>query len=121
MTTLEILEQILRDIGKMVGVEAAAIGSRDGLVICSTIPNTFHAETFAAMSATMTAAAETAVNELGKNIPERIIVESKNGRIIAAGAGPKALLLVMMQPDAGLGLVLLEMKKASESIKRALG
>jgi predicted regulator of Ras-like GTPase activity (Roadblock/LC7/MglB family) len=73
------------------------------------------------MSATMMGAAETATIELGKSIPDRIIVESKNGRIIGTGAGPKALLLVMTQPDAGLEVVLIEMAKAAEQIKQILG
>jgi len=121
MTTTEMLEKILHDINNAGGVEASAIASRDGLLICSTIPKKQHAETFVAMSATMIGAAETATTELGKGIPDRIIVESKHGRIIGTGAGSKALLLVMTRPDAGLGLVLIEMAKASERIKQVLG
>jgi hypothetical protein len=121
MTTTEMLEKILCDINNIGGVEASAIASRDGLLIYSTIPKKQHAETFAAMSATMIGAAETATTELGKGIPDRIIVESKHGRIIGTGAGSKALLLVMTRPDAGLGLVLIEMTKASEQIKQVMG
>lgn len=121
MTTVEMLEKILKGINNIGGVEASAVASRDGLLICSTIPKKQHAETFVAMSATMIGAAETATTELGKGIPDRIIVESKNGKIIGTGAGSKALLLVMAQPDAGLGLVLIEMAKAAEQIKEILG
>lgn len=121
MATIEMLENILKDINNIGGVEASAVASRDGLLICSTISKKQHAETFVAMSATMIGAAETATTELGKGIPDRIIVESKTGRIIGTGAGPKALLLVMTKPDAGLGLVLIEMTKASEQIKQVLG
>lgn len=120
MTTIEMLEKILKDINNIGGVETSAVASRDGLLICSTIPRKQHAETFVAMSATMIGAAETATTELGKGIPERIIVESKTGRIIGTGAGPKALLLVMTKPDASLGLVLIEMTKASERIREIL-
>ena len=120
MTTIEMLEKILRDINTIGGVETSAVASRDGLLLCSTIPRKQHVETFVAMSATMIGAAETATTELGKGIPDRIIVETKAGRIIGTGAGPKALLLVMTKPDASLGLVLIEMKKASEHIKEIL-
>jgi len=120
MTTIEMLEKILKDINNIGGVETSAVASRDGLLICSTIPRKQHAETFVAMSATMIGAAETATTELGKGIPDRIIVESRTGRIIGTGAGPKALLLVMTKPDASLGLVLIEMTKASEQIKNIL-
>ncbi len=121
MTTAEILEKILNDLKHIGGIEASAVASRDGLLICSTVSKNFHAETFAAMSATMLGAAETATTELGKGIPERIIVESRNGKIIATGAGSKALLMVMTEHDAGLGLILIEVAKASEKIKEALG
>lgn len=121
MTRMEMLEKILNDINKIGGVEASAVANRDGLLLCSNIPKKQHAETFVAMSATMVGAAETATTELGKGIPDRIIVESKNGKIIGTGAGGKALLLVMTKPDAGLGLVLMEMTKAAEQIKEVLG
>jgi len=120
MTTIEMLENILKDINTVGGVETSAVASRDGLLICSTIPRRQHAETFVAMCATMIGAAETATTELGKGIPERIIVESKTGKIIGTGAGPKALLLVMTKPDANLGLILIEMTKASEKVKDIL-
>ena len=120
MTTIEMLEKILKEINNIGGVETSAIASRDGLLICSTITKKQQVETFVAMSATMIGAAETATMELGKGIPDRIIVESKRGRIIGTGAGPKALLLVMTKSDASLGLVLIEMTKASEQIKEIL-
>lgn len=120
MTTIEMLEKVLKDINNIGGVETSAVASRDGLLICSTIPRKQNGETFVAMSATMIGAAETATTELGKGIPERIIVETKTGKIIGTGAGPKALLIVMTKPDANLGLILIEMTKASKQIKDIL-
>jgi len=120
MTTIEMLEKVLKDINMIGGVETSAVASRDGLLICSTILKKQNAETFVAMSATMIGAAETATTEIGKGIPERIIVESKTGKIIGTGAGPKALFLVMTKPDANLGLILIEMTKASDQIKAIL-
>jgi len=60
MTTIEMLEKILKEINNIGGVETSAIASRDGLLICSTITRKQHVETFVAMSATMIGAAETA-------------------------------------------------------------
>lgn len=121
MATTEMLERVLNDLRRIGGIEASAVASRDGLLIYSTVSRKFHAETFAAMAATMLGAAETATTELGRGIPERVIVESKHGRIIVTGAGPKALLLVTTEPNAGLGLILIEVAKASEKIKEILG
>ncbi|RLI71779.1 hypothetical protein DRO97_09530 [Archaeoglobales archaeon] len=116
----EMLEKVLKDLKAVGDVEASAIVSRDGLLIASDIPQSVNAEAFAAMTATMLGAAETATSELGKGIPDRVIVEGKEGKIVACGAGSKALLVLMANPNANLGLVLLEMGKASEKVKELL-
>ncbi len=121
MTTTGMLEKIINDLLCLGGIEASVVASRDGLLIYSNVPMKEHAEAFAAMSATMLGAAETATTELGKGIPERIIVESMNGKIIAMGAGPKALLILMTEPDASLGLILIEATRASEKINEVMG
>lgn len=120
MTSAEILEKILFDLKKIGGIEASAIASRDGLLIASS-GYSKRAETFAAMSATMLGAAEIAMTELGKSIPDRVIVESNRGKIIAIGAGPGALLIVMAEADASIELMFVELKKAAEKIKEVLG
>lgn len=119
--SMEALEKILSDLRKTGGIEACAVASRDGLLIRANMPKGYHAETFAAMSATMLGAAETAIIELKKGIPERVIVESNHGKLIAVGAGPKALLIIQTSHDAPLGLVLLEVEKAEEKVKTLLG
>lgn len=115
-TTKELLEKILRDLKTTGDVEASAVVSRDGLLMASDIPREIHGETFAAMSATMLGAAETAINELKRGVVNRVIVESKQAKIIASGAGEKALLVIMTRPEAGLGLILIEMEKACGKI-----
>ncbi|MDI6640146.1 MAG: roadblock/LC7 domain-containing protein [Methanocellales archaeon] len=119
-TTREKLEKILADFKHASDIEASAIVSRDGLIIASDVPGSIHPESFAAMSATMLGAAETATAELRGGIPDRVIVEFKEGKIITTGAGPKALLIVMTSPEAGLGLILVEMEKAAEKVKELL-
>jgi uncharacterized protein len=119
--TIKMMESTLKEIDKTGGIESSAIASRDGLLIHSTLRDQKRAELLVALSATMVGAAEAASNELGKGIPETTIVESKNGKIIGYGAGPKAILLVMTRPGLNLGLVLIEMKKASEKIKQVIG
>ncbi len=118
--TIELIDKLLSDLKKSGGVEACAAVSRDGLLIRSSMQKEQFAESFAAMSATMLGAAETASTELGKGIPNRVIVESTQGRLIAVGAGPKALLVVIVSPEAGLGLILLELDKSTNKLKELL-
>jgi predicted regulator of Ras-like GTPase activity (Roadblock/LC7/MglB family) len=122
MTSMaEMLDKVLVDLKKVGGVEASVVASRDGLLIASNIQSFgTRAETFAAMSATMLGAAETATTELGKGVPDRVIVETEHGKLIATGAGSKALLIVLTDPDAGLGLILVELEKAAEKVKKIL-
>lgn len=116
---LIMLNKILVDLKQMGGINASSITSRNGLLIVSDIEMESHAKTFAAMSATMLAASETATIELGKGIPDRVIVESDQGKLVVMGAGPDALLVILTEPDAGLGLILVELEKTAEKIKRS--
>jgi predicted regulator of Ras-like GTPase activity (Roadblock/LC7/MglB family) len=116
----EEMEKFLGDLKRIGDVQASAIVSRDGLLMASDIPQSIHAEAFAAMNATMVGAAETATSELNKGALGRVIIESRDVKIIACGAGPKALLVVMTGPGAGLGLILVEMGKVSEKVKELI-
>jgi predicted regulator of Ras-like GTPase activity (Roadblock/LC7/MglB family) len=118
--TIDLIDKLVSDLKKSGGVEACAAVSRDGLLIKSSLQKEQFAESFAAMSATMLGAAETASTELGKGVPNRVIVESTEGRLIAVGAGPKALLVVIVNSGAGLGLILLELDKAAKKLKELL-
>ncbi len=59
-TTANILQELVTDLKNPGGIEACAIVSRDGLLMSSDMPDGIMDETFAAMSATMPGAAETA-------------------------------------------------------------
>ena len=119
-STNAMLKKILSDLKQMGGITASSIASRDGLLVVSDMESESHAETFAAMSATMLGAAESATTELGKGIPDRVIVESDHGKLIAMGAGPKALIVILTEPDAGLGLILVELEKSVKKIKKIM-
>jgi len=112
------LIQILKKLISSGDIEGAAVITRDGLLIASELSEGIDGETFAAMSATMTGAAETAIQELKKSSADRIIVESKNAKLITTGAGEQAILACIVNPNAKLGLILFEMKKASDDIKK---
>jgi hypothetical protein len=120
MLTSEDLDTLLSQLLTVGGIEAAAVVSRDGLVIRAKLPEGKSSETLAAMSATMLGAAETVMVEVEKGIPERIIVESKHGKLIAIGAGSKAILVGLTNNDATLGLALVELEKTAKKIKEQL-
>jgi hypothetical protein len=115
----DLIKEVLNDL-RAAGIEASAIVSRDGILIQSDIPSTMHPETFAAMSATMLGAAETAMDEIKRGIPDRVIVETKEAKLITIGTGPKALLTAMTKSTSPLGMALVQLEKAKEKIKEIL-
>ncbi len=114
------VDKVLADLQKVDGIEACAVVSRDGLLVRGISQRGKFAKSIAVMSATMLGAAESATLEVGKGIPQRVIVESEQGRLIAVGIGPKALLVVIVDSDTGLGLILLELEEAVEKLKELL-
>ena len=114
------VDKVLADLQKVGGIEACAIVSRDGLLIRGILKKEQFVNSVAAMSAIILGAAETATIELGKGIPNRVIVESEQGRLIAVGAGPKALLIVIVDSNTGLGLILLGLEEAVKKLKELL-
>ena len=119
MTKKAVLSNVLREINVLGDVEGSAVVTRDGLLVACELGGV-DAETFAAMSATMFGAAETAFSELGKGLVDRVIVESGKAKLILMGAGSSAVLVVMVSSRVNIGLVLVEMKKATGKIEKEL-
>lgn len=115
MAAIKTINEILQDLNKTQGIEVSALLRRDGLLISSTMER--NADTFAAMSATMFGAAVIASEEFGQGYPDRVIVETKYGKLIASGAGPEAMIIVLTRDDSTLGQILMDMSKASDRIK----
>ena len=114
-------EEIKRTIDKLSKVvKASAVVSRDGLIIVADLPEDVNEETVAAMSATLVGTAEQVCSELKSGIFQRAIVEGKEGKIISIGAGPFAILVCIASPESKLGLVLMEMSRAAEEIKKII-
>ena len=116
----ERLNEVLTDLKNVDGVESAVIATRDGLLIAANTLLGTHPETFAAMSATMLGAAETATNDLNNGSVKRIIVESEDCRMVAVGSGSKSLLVVLTEVNSGLGLILVELEKSARNIGEIL-
>ncbi|MDD5473245.1 MAG: roadblock/LC7 domain-containing protein [Candidatus Methanoperedens sp.] len=118
--TIELVDKLLADLKNIGGVEACIAASRDGLLIRATMEKEQLMDSLSAMSATMLGAAETAITQAEKGVPNRVIVESEHGKLVVVGAGSKALLIVLAAPNAGLGLILLELEKSAKKLKDIL-
>ena len=113
------LIKLLKEMQKVGDINGSIVVSRDGLVIAGNITE-IDADTFAAMSAAMQGAAETASIELKQGEVDQIIIETREGKIISTGAGEKAILVILTSRSINLGLALLEMGKTAEKISGIL-
>lgn len=115
------LNGVLADMRRAGGIRALAIVSREGILVASDMPPEIHAETFAAMAAIMQSAAETAAMELSAAPPDRLIVETDEGRLVVAGAGERMLLVTLADAHASLSHVIVEMTRAVARIRDIFG
>ena len=120
LTIAEILEKVLDDLGTIGGIEASAIVSRDGLLMASYTTNGYRPEAFGALGATMLGIAENATSELSKGRVSRIIVETKNSKIITESVDPTSLLVTLTKNQSELRPILTEIEKAANKVKSTL-
>lgn len=102
------ISALLAEVAALDGVKGAALVTRDGLPHEFLIPGSVNDEVFAAMSATLMGAAETALFELGGQEPQRILVETGTLGFMVAPAGRDLLIVVAM----------LDLKNAAEVFAR---
>jgi len=97
-------------------IEASAVVSDDGFIIASVLPQDIDEDRVGAMSATMLALGERAASELERGELEQTFVKGKDGYVIMSFVGESAVLTTIASKDAKLGLVFLEMKRATTEL-----
>ncbi|WP_424357823.1 roadblock/LC7 domain-containing protein [Methanocella sp. MCL-LM] len=121
MGSVEDVSRVIADLKRAGGIRALAVVSREGILVASEIPGDVHPETFAAMSAVMLSAAETAYLEIGQAMPDRLIVETDEGKLIITGAGERSMLVALADAKAGIGHLTVEMNRAVARLKELFG
>src|SRR2546427_12448234 len=74
----------------------------------------------AAMDAAIVGTSEMAVVEMGLGTFNSSIVDTHIGKMIATGAGEEAILVTMVRSEANMGLLLLSVDRAVQSISDGL-
>lgn len=93
------LKRLLGDFNARHGADLSLVVSRTGVPIAHDGPKELNAETFASLAATLMNAAEVLYTGLGRAAPERIVVESANGTLVASGLGTKAMFVALGRRD----------------------
>ena len=97
-------------------IEASAIVSVDGLSIASALPQDVEEDRVSAMSAAMLSLGERIASELGRGSLDQVYIRGENGFVILMSVGEEAVLTVLARERAKLGLLFLDMRRATEDL-----
>ena len=115
------MERMLLELRDTCGSKAAAVVSRDGLVIAGDMPDNISRETFAIMCATILGAGLTAATELRYTPPSRVSLSTREARIHIFEAGPRALVVVVTPPGRTEEEVHTALQPLMEEVRREIG
>lgn len=101
-------------------VQAAALVSLDGLIIASALLPDMSEDRVSAMSAAILSLGEQIGKEMGRGSLEQIHIKGENGYIVLIAVGDKAVLTSLVQPQAKLGVLFLDMRHAAEDLEKLL-
>lgn len=114
-------QQALDDLnGSTADIEASALISVDGLMMASAMPQSMDEDRIGAMSAAMLSLGERTARELARGAIERVLIQGENGYVIMTSAGSEAVLTVLAKPNAKLGLIFLDIKRAAQALSQLI-
>ena len=102
-------------------IEASAVVSVDGLIMASALQQGIEEDRVSAMSAAMLSLGERISRELGRADLEQVYIKGDQGSIILTSVGKEAVLTAMARKEAKLGMINLEMRRATEDLVKLLG
>lgn len=102
-------------------IEASALVSVDGLIIASALPADVEEDRVSAMSAAMLSLGERISGELGRGKLDQVYIRGGNGYVILNSVGEEAVLTALARKGAKLGMIFLEMRRATEDLSRLVG
>jgi len=102
-------------------VEATAVVSVDGLTIASSLPAGVEEDRVSAMSAAMLSLGERIASELGRGVLDEVYVRGERGYVVLRAVGEEAVLTVLARQQTKLGLLFLDMRRASDDLATILG
>lgn len=113
----DMLTSILTELnGSSADIEASGIISTDGLMIASVLPAGLDEDRVGAMSAAMLSLGDRTAQELARGELEQVLIKGDKGYVLMTHAGKEAVLTVLAKPNAKLGLIFLDVKRAASSV-----
>jgi len=119
-TKKERLDDVLTGLIQVGQIKACGVVSKEGLLINSRTPPDVDARIFSALCSTIMGAAEAASGQMATGAVSQISVKTEKGTIVLLPAGEKAILTVLTDPDAQLGLIFFEMETRAKQVDEVL-
>lgn len=117
----QLMVERLRDLhASSPNIEATVVVSVDGLSIASALPQEVEEERVAAMSAAMLSLGDRIASELGRGSLDQVYIRGEHGFVILMSIGEDAVLTALARSKAKLGLIFLDMRRATEDLKKLI-
>ncbi|WP_031434003.1 roadblock/LC7 domain-containing protein [Methylomarinum vadi] len=117
----DMLTSILTELnGSSADIEASGIISTDGLMIAAVLPAGMDEDRVGAMSAAMLSLGDRTAQELARGELEQVLIKGDRGYVLMTHAGKEAVLTVLAKPNAKLGLIFLDVKRAASSVSEMI-
>jgi predicted regulator of Ras-like GTPase activity (Roadblock/LC7/MglB family) len=92
-------------------IQASAIVSTDGLIIASALPPNVEEDRVSAMAAAMLSLGERISSELKRGELDQVYIRGSEGYVMLMALGTDAVLSVMANKNAKLGLIFFDIKR----------
>ena len=119
-TKKEKLDDVLTGLLRVGQIKACGIVSKEGLLISSRTPPDVDSRIFSALRSTIMGAAEAASGQMTTGTVSQISVKTEKGTIVLIPAGIKAILTVLTEPEAQIGLIFYEMERRASQVNEIL-
>jgi predicted regulator of Ras-like GTPase activity (Roadblock/LC7/MglB family) len=98
-------------------IKGVAVTTKNGLPIAVRLSRELDIEAFCGMSAAMYGAAETTMMELRRSALLWVYTETDDSTLVVVDAGSSALLVALIGAGANIGLVLVKLKYAADTVR----
>jgi uncharacterized protein len=99
---------------------AAALISQDGLVIASALKTEQSSERISAMSASILSLGEQIGKETDLGKLEQVHIQGETGHVVLMAVGEKAVLTTVVEAQAKMGIILMDMRHATDDLLKIL-
>lgn len=114
------MQTTLKKINRIVGVRGSLIVDREGLVVASDMSDRCSPNTLAALGSNVASSLASALSRLQRGSFDRFVVTGTGGSVVLLSIGHGMYLVTLLNKDAMLGLVLVELKDAASALQSVL-